>query len=184
MPAVPQTEQSPPAPGATGVTRSLTSDEFRAVIGHFASGVTIITTIDAGARHGTTASAVSSLSLEPPMLLICMNTSSSTGRAIASSGRFAVNVLSEHQAALARRFATKGADKFADVSVLSGGYGQPLLEEALAHLECRVTETVTAGTHVVFLAEVETATARGGTPLTYYRGQFGRLDPARDEDLG
>lgn len=183
MAAVHQIEQSPPAVEAMGMTRSLSSDEFRAVIGHFASGVTVITTVDAGVRHGTTASAVSSLSLEPPMLLICMNTASATGQAIASAGRFAVNVLSEHQSALALRFAKKGADKFADVAVMTGGCGQPLLEEALAHLECRVTETVRAGTHMVFLAEVETATARTGSPLTYYRGQFGRLDPARDEDL-
>lgn len=168
---------------ADAATRKLSSEEFRAVIGHFASGVTVITTVDGGVRHGTTASAVSSLSLEPPMLLICMNHTSSTGQAITSAGAFAVNVLAEHQAALARRFATKGDDKFTGAAVLAGRFGQPLLEEALAHLECRVIDRVTAGTHVVFLAEVETASAHSGSPLTYFRGQFGRLDAPGDAEL-
>lgn len=153
------------------------------MIGHFASGVTVITTVDGGKRHGTTASAVSSLSLEPPMLLICMNRSSTTGQAVTSSGAFAVNVLADHQLALAHRFATKGADKFAEVAVTTGTFGQPLLDEALAHLECRVADAVNAGTHTVFLAEVETATAHTGSPLTYFRGQFGRLDMVPDDQL-
>lgn len=180
---VQQTASEDTANGADGPARGLTPDEFRAVIGHFASGVTVITTVDGGQPHGTTASAVSSLSLEPPMLLICMNRSSTTGQAIASSGVFAVNVLAEHQTSLAGHFATKGADKFQGTSVTSGACGQPLLDEALAHLECRVSETVPAGTHMVFLATVETATARSGKPLTYFRGQFGALEAAPDEEL-
>src|SRR6185436_18228365 len=88
--------------------RSLSAGEFRAVIGHFASGVTVITTVDEGVPFGTTASAVSSLSLEPPMLLICMNRSSTTGQAIHRSRSFAVNILGEHQAELAGHFARPG----------------------------------------------------------------------------
>lgn len=170
-----------PDPVAVEPSRDLAPAEFREVIGHFASGVTVITARHEGIAFGTTASAVSSLSLEPPMLLICMNQSSSTGRAIAASGSYAVNVLGEDQSDLAVRFATKSKDKFDGVAVTSAGRGAPLLAEALATLECRVVEAVTGGTHWVFLAEVERASARGGSPLAYFRGEFGRLDLAHDE---
>jgi DNA-binding GntR family transcriptional regulator len=160
-------------------SRRLTPDEFRDVIGHFASGVTVITTVAEGERRGTTASAVTSLSLEPPMILICMNQQSSTGRAIATAGAFGVNILGEDGGELAMRFASKGGDKFAGVGLLDAR--QPLLADALAHLVCRVTEQVVAGTHVVFVAEVEEARAQPGSPLAYFRGKFGRLELAEDQ---
>jgi flavin reductase (DIM6/NTAB) family NADH-FMN oxidoreductase RutF/DNA-binding FadR family transcriptional regulator len=170
----------------TGATReqrrSLAPDEFRDVIGHFASGVTVISTRHEGAPYGTTASAVSSLSLEPPMLLICMNKQSSTGAAVAAAGRFAVNILSEDQPDDAMRFASKGDDKFHGVALSEGELGVPLLENALATCECRIVEEVTGGTHTVFLAEVVRASARPGAPLAYFRGQFGRLELAQDEN--
>ena len=161
--------------------RSLTSDEFREVISHFASGVTVITAVSDGRPYGTTASAVASLSLEPPMLLICMNKQSETGRAVAESKRFGVNILGANQVDLAERFAQKGGDKFADVAVTPGKWGEPLFDEALATLECRVAEETTGGTHYVFLAEVESGAARGGTPLAYFKGEFGRLELTRDQ---
>ena len=158
--------------------RRLTPDEFREVIGHFATGVTVITTTEDGRPLGTTASAVTSLSLEPPMILVCLNKESATGRAMAASGRFAVNILGEHQSDLAVRFAAKGGDKFDGVATTSGEWNEPLLSEALATLECTVVERTTGGTHVVFFGQVETASARPGAPLAYYRGQFGRLQLA------
>lgn len=161
--------------------RTLRPEEFRDVIGHFASGVTVITTRYEGVPYGTTASAISSLSLEPPMLLICMNKSSSTGQAVASAGRFAVNILSEDQPDEAMRFARKGENKFKGIAVTDGEDGEPLLENALATLECRIVEEATGGTHTVFLSEVERASARPGAPLAYFRGQFGRLELAQDE---
>jgi 4-nitrophenol 2-monooxygenase / 4-nitrocatechol 4-monooxygenase, reductase component len=161
--------------------RSLTSDEFREVISHFASGVTVITALHEGRPFGTTASAVTSLSLEPPMLLICMNKQSETGRAVAASGRFGVNVLGAHQVDLAERFAQKGGDKFAGISVTAGKWGEPLFDDALATLECRVAEETTGGTHHVFLAEVESGAARGGAPLAYFKGEFGRLELTRNQ---
>src|SRR4051794_2750686 len=161
--------------------RSLSSDEFREVISHFASGVTVITALTDGRPYGTTASAVSSLSLEPPMLLICMNKQSETGRAVAQSKHFGVNILGANQADLAERFAKKGGDKFAGVAVTPGKWGEPLFEEALATLECRVAEETTGGTHYVFLAEVEGGAARGGAPLAYFRGEFGRLELTRGQ---
>jgi flavin reductase (DIM6/NTAB) family NADH-FMN oxidoreductase RutF/DNA-binding FadR family transcriptional regulator len=160
----------------------MTPKEFRDIIGHFASGVTVITALHDGHAFGATASAVSSLSLEPPMVLICLNKTSTTQQAVAGSGRFAVNILGEDQADEAMRFATKkAADKFKGLSVVDGEWGEPLLGDALAILECRVVEEVTGGTHSVFLAEVDRASARTGTPLAYFRGQFGRLQLEQDE---
>ena len=161
--------------------RSLSSDEFREVISHFASGVTVITALHEERAYGTTASAVTSLSLEPPMLLICMNKQSETGRAVAASKRFGVNILGADQVDLAERFAQKGGDKFADVPTTPGTWGEPLFDEALATLECRVAEETTGGTHYVFIAEVESGTARGGVPLAYFKGEFGRLELTRDQ---
>src|SRR4051795_9156164 len=131
--------------------------------------------------YGTTASAVTSLALAPPMLLICMNKQSETGRAVARSRRFGVNILGADQVDLAERFAQKGGDKFAGVPVTPGKWGEPLFDDALATLECRVAEETTGGTHYVFLAEVESGTARGGAPLAYFRGEFGRLELTRDQ---
>jgi flavin reductase (DIM6/NTAB) family NADH-FMN oxidoreductase RutF len=152
------------------------SEEYRTVIGHFASGVTVITTAVGNELFGTTASAVSSVSLEPPMLLICLNRDSSTGRAIDRSGYFVVNVLSEDQEHLAGHFATKASDKFAAVA-LRGSDERPLIEDCLAHLECQVTERVTSATHIIFIGQVNAAAASSGRPLAYFRGRFARLEP-------
>ena len=162
-------------------TRSLTPDEFREVISNFASGVTVVTAVHEDRAFGTTASAVTSLSVEPPMLLICMNRQSETGRAVAAAGHFAVNILGADQIDLARRFARKGGDKFAGVPVTPGRWDEPLFDEALATLECRVAEQTSVATHYVFMAEVLNGTARAGTPLAYFRGQFGRLELTSDQ---
>jgi 4-nitrophenol 2-monooxygenase / 4-nitrocatechol 4-monooxygenase, reductase component len=161
----------------------VTSGTFRDAIGHFASGVTVITAAHGGQRFGATASAVSSLSLEPPMLLVCLNRESATGRAVEQAGHFAVNVLAQDQGALARHFASRSADKFAGLDVADGEHGVPLLGDALAQFECRVVEHVTGGTHSVFLAEVADARAREGeAPLAYFRGEFGRLELQQDAE--
>jgi flavin reductase (DIM6/NTAB) family NADH-FMN oxidoreductase RutF len=160
------------------------ADEFREVMGHFSTGVTVVTAVHDGERFGTTASAVCSLSLEPPMLLVCMNETSHTGQAIEADGRFAVNILSASQPELAKRFARKGGG-FEDVPVEPGSWGEPLLREALAALECRVTEEVTGGTHTVFIAKVGRATVRRGlAPLAYFRGEFHALGALEQGELG
>jgi len=115
------------------------------------------------------------------MMLVCLDRESQTGRAIEEAGRFAVNILGEDQAGLARRFATKAPDKFDGVATTTGEHGDPLLADALATLECRVVDSTTGGTHVVFFGEVESGSAREGAPLAYYRGQFGRLQLAAAE---
>lgn len=153
---------------------------FRDVVGHFASGVTVITTSDGGALYGTTASAVSSLSMEPPMMLICLNRSSSTHDHVARAGRYAINILSVDQHDLAAHFGRKGSDKFATVPHTMSPRGMPLIDGALASIECVVTETAVGGTHTIFLGEVREANARVGEPLAYYRGRFGALERSRE----
>jgi flavin reductase (DIM6/NTAB) family NADH-FMN oxidoreductase RutF/DNA-binding GntR family transcriptional regulator len=148
---------------------------FRDVIGRFASGVTVITARTDDKDFGTTASAVSSLSLEPPMLLVCLNKTSETRAAVVTAGWFAVNILRDNQADLAYAFAKKAPDKFQDVEVERGQSGAPLIAGALAQIECRIAETATGGTHTVFLGEVQSAVGDEGAPLTYYRGRFGRF---------
>jgi len=154
----------------------LDPEMFREVIGHFMSGVTVITARAEGRDYGMTASAVTSLSLDPPMILACLNNRSPTQEAITRSGAFGVNVLAEGQHDLAKQFARAGEDKFAGVAIRRGAAGVPLLSDALAVLECRVGTDVTGGTHRVFFAHVAQATARHGAPLAYFRGSFGRIE--------
>jgi 4-nitrophenol 2-monooxygenase / 4-nitrocatechol 4-monooxygenase, reductase component len=157
---------------------------FRRVISNFMSGVVVITTSHEGARHGMTVSAVSSLSLDPPMLLVCLNSASATQEAVRRSESFVVNILAEHQGHIAERFARPGAeDKFAGLKTRSGCTGAPVLPDVLAMVECRVAEVVSGGTHRVFLAEAVHAEASEGSPLAYFRGKFGKFELAQDAEV-
>jgi flavin reductase (DIM6/NTAB) family NADH-FMN oxidoreductase RutF/DNA-binding GntR family transcriptional regulator len=157
---------------------------FRRVISNFMSGVVVITTRHDGVQHGMTVSAVSSLSLDPPMLLVCLNSASATQEAVRRCGRFAVNILAEHQGEIAERFARPGSqDKFAGLSTRPGRTGMPVLPGVLATVECRVVEVATGGTHRVFLAEAVHADATEGSPLAYFRGKFGKFELAQDADV-
>lgn len=158
-------------------------DIYRQVVGHFTSGVTVITSQIDGTKFGLTASAVASLSLDPPMLIACINREAGTCHAMSRSGAYTVNILREDQGGIARQFATPSDDKFRGVEVGVGALGQPLLTDALAHVECRVAEQVVGGTHAVFLSEVVNARAGAGAPLAYYRGGFGRFESANDEQV-
>jgi flavin reductase (DIM6/NTAB) family NADH-FMN oxidoreductase RutF len=156
-------------------SRLVDQERFRSVMSRFASGVSIITTRNAGVDYGLTASAVTSLSLDPPMLLICLNKASNTRDAIAEVQAFAVNILREDQSELARRFATSQPGKFEGQNISYGELGVPLLDNMLATMECRVVEIVSGGTHSIFLAEVQTAQATAEMPLAYFRGRMGRF---------
>ena len=160
---------------ATAATE-LDREVFREVIGHFTSGVTVITATSEGRDYGMTASAVTSLSLEPPMMLVCLNNRSPTQEAITRSRAFAVSVLAEGQHELAKRFGRKAQDKFAGVPITRGAGRLPLIGDALAVLECEVSDDIVGGTHRVFLARVLRAVARPGSPLAYFRGSFGRVE--------
>lgn len=163
---------------------SLVSDvAFRNVIGHFASGVAVITCRLEGRDYGMTASAVSSVSMDPPTLLVCLNQATATQKAIVERQAFGVNILHDDQGDIARRFAVSGDDKFSGVATTEGPLGQPLLVDALATIECRVVSQTIGGTHRVFVAEVAHAEAHAGEPLAYYRGQFGHLMHAHELDV-
>ncbi|NKQ52288.1 flavin reductase family protein [Amycolatopsis sp. K13G38] len=152
------------------------SNEFRRVAGHFATGVTVVTARHEGADYGITLSAMSSLSVDPPMMLICVNRAAPSHEAIKGSGVFVAHVLGRHQRRLAGQFARPSADKFAGVECTRSEAGPLVIARTLAHFVCRVAHTVPAGTHTVFLSDV--VSARAATelePLVYYRGGFGRL---------
>jgi flavin reductase (DIM6/NTAB) family NADH-FMN oxidoreductase RutF len=155
-------------------------ERYRHVIGHFATGVTVITSRHDDADHGATASAVSSVSLDPPSLLVCLNRAAVTETAVRESGTFVVNILREDQGELAMRFAGRHGEKFAGLDVGRSAEGDPVLSDALARVECRVRDAVTGGTHTVFFGEVQRAEASHGDPLAYFRGRFGRLSPELD----
>lgn len=151
---------------------------FRATLARFASGVTIITARDdAGRDVGMTVSAFNSLSLTPPMVLVCIDKAASVGPVLERCETFAVNVLADSQEALSRRFAQKDIERFDGVSVERGELGLPLLTGALAQIECRVANRVPGGDHTILIGEVRSAAARDGQPLLYFRGAYRQLNP-------
>jgi flavin reductase (DIM6/NTAB) family NADH-FMN oxidoreductase RutF/DNA-binding GntR family transcriptional regulator len=168
---------------STSRKQPLDAAHFRHVVGHLASGVTVVTTEADGKRHGMTASSVTSLSLDPPTMLACINNAVPTAKAVLTSGRYVVNVLGEDQGELAKQFAIASRDKFRGVPLQTGALGLPLLSDALAHIECEVVESVAGGTHTIFLGRVVSATAGKGQPLTYFCGGFGRFEFARDDEV-
>jgi flavin reductase (DIM6/NTAB) family NADH-FMN oxidoreductase RutF len=150
--------------------------ELRKVMGHFATGVTVVTTHDgAGRCYGLTANAVCSVSLDPPLVLVCVDKRAESHPAFALSQAFVVNILADEQEALSRHFAVSGGDKFVDLPCRNGGTGAPILEGALAHVECRVVSTYDAGDHTIYIGEVESADSRDGRPLLFFRGKYHQL---------
>ena len=153
--------------------------EFRRVIGHFGTGVAIVTSCrEDGGACGLTVSAVASLSLEPTLILVCVDRTSETHGWLERAGYFAVNVLEEGKGeTTARRFATGGQEeKFRGIAWHPERTGAPVLDDSLAWLDCRVTAALPGGDHTIFVGEVLAADAREGTPLLYYRGGYGRFE--------
>jgi flavin reductase (DIM6/NTAB) family NADH-FMN oxidoreductase RutF len=152
-------------------------DAFRAVLGRFASGVTIVTTRDAQGRdHGMTVSAFCSLSLVPPLVLVCIDRAASMFQVLAEAPHFAVNILSAGQEALSRRFSWQDPNRFEGVGFTRGLTGSALLDDVLAYVECRRLATHAEGDHTIFVGQVEAARARSLTPLLYYRGGYAQLE--------
>ncbi|HEU4722872.1 MAG TPA: flavin reductase family protein [Gemmatimonadaceae bacterium] len=153
-------------------------DAFRSVLGRFASGITVVTTRDAEQRDvGMTVSAFCSVSLKPPLVQICVDREASLFAALAASTRYGVSILAAEQEALSRRFATAdSARRFDGIGYRRGESGVVLLEDALAHLECRIVASHEAGDHTMFIGEVESASARSARPLLYYRGGYAQLE--------
>ena len=150
--------------------------ELRNVMGHFATGVTVITTRNAdGKPFGLTANALSSLSLDPPLILVCIDKGVDCYACFAESKVFAVNFLSEEQEQLSRRFATKGIEKFEVVAYQPGDCGVPLLEGALGYVECKVVSGYEGGDHTIYVGEIQNAAASGDRPLLFFKGKYYRL---------
>jgi flavin reductase (DIM6/NTAB) family NADH-FMN oxidoreductase RutF len=152
--------------------------EFRRVMGHFATGVSVVTTLRPnGTPCGLTLSALASVSLDPTLLLVCVDRASDSHACIATYGAFAVNVLAEGTGEMiARRFAGK-EDKFQGIAVATAATGAPVLTDSLAWMDCRLVQALPGGDHTIYMGEVVAADARPGTPLVYYRGGYGRLAP-------
>ena len=156
---------------------SLDPDAFRAVLGRFASGVTVVTCLgDNEQDFGMTVSAFCSLSLDPPLVLICIARSASTYTPLLAASHFAVNILGTDQEAIARRFADTGAQRFAGIGYRRGDQGPALLDDALASLECRRVAHYEAGDHTIVVGEAERADVGDTRPLLYYRGGFAQLE--------
>jgi len=153
--------------------------ELRRVMGQFATGVTVITTRDAaGKLYGLTANAVTSLSLVPPLVVICVDRKAESFAHFYDSKRFVVNILSDQQEDVSARFAKSGGEKFAGIAHRKGPYGTAILDGTLAHLDCRIVATHEGGDHVIHVGEVEHAEVTGGKPLLFFAGQYRRLADA------
>ena len=148
---------------------------FRAVLGHFATGITVITAMDGGEPVGIAANSFTAVSLEPPLVLFCAAKSSSTWPRIRSAGHFMVNVLDEHQEHISRLFAEKGADRFGQIDWRADERG-PILADVHAYLDCTIESIHEAGDHEIVVGRVHRLglTADAG-PLLFYQGRYGRL---------
>ena len=148
---------------------------FRKVIGSFATGVAVVTTVWQGRYHGMTVNSLTSVSLDPCMLLVCPKRGSSTGQAIQNRGEFAVNILADHQRELSKRFVGNLPDRFADLDLSFSDGGLPLLPGSLAHIACRVAAVHAGGDHDIILGEVVSCSDADGEPLVFHKGAFGSL---------
>jgi flavin reductase (DIM6/NTAB) family NADH-FMN oxidoreductase RutF len=158
---------------------TVSAAEFRDAMGHFATGVTVVTSVDAaGAPVGTTANAVTSLSLDPPLVIVCFDLASVTLAAIRGHGAFAVNVLAAPQQHLSANFARRGlAAAWDGVRHRRGLTGSPRLDDVLAALECTVEHAIPGGDHEIIVGRVRQVEISpcGTAPLLYYRGSYAQL---------
>ena len=157
---------------------AVTDQDFKNALKLWASGVTVVTakSTEQGVK-GMTATSFSSVSLDPPQILVCVNQSADTGEVILEDGHFAVNILTTEQQQVSNEFAGGNSQeqRFANVAWREGESGAPVLEEALASLECKLVQKVQAGTHWVMIGEVEKVECRSGEPLLYYNSAYRQL---------
>jgi flavin reductase (DIM6/NTAB) family NADH-FMN oxidoreductase RutF len=157
----------------------VTKDEFKQVMGSFAAGVTVVTSVDGeGNPSGMTATAFSSVSMDPPLCLVCIDKRAGSHAVIAESRRFAVNFLRADQEELSNRFASRRDDKFDGIGQRSGEQGGcPLLADALATMECSLVEIFAGGDHDIFVGRLESCSVDSeAKPLLYWRGAYRQVD--------
>ena len=162
-------------------TRTQLADHFllRGVLARFASGVTVTTTRTAdGQPIGITASSFTSLSLDPPLVLVCVDRSTHSFVHLSDCESFGISILAAHQSDVARRYATAGALKFTDEDHFRGAAsGVPLIREAISHLECTRHQSIPGGDHVILLGRVIHSATRPGEPLVSFDRGFGAFAP-------
>ncbi len=160
--------------------------EFRNALGRFATGVTIITTVDGeGRRYGVTANSYNSVSLDPPLVLWSLARSSRSLEAFQNCDAFAVHILSAHQEALAMTFASRAeGDKFAGLHVREGHGGVPIFDECAAHFECVTENCYEGGDHLIFLGRVVSFERCDSETLVFHDGRFARISRGEEQATG
>lgn len=157
---------------------AVTPEAFKRALQHWASGVAVVTSKseDFGVR-GMTVTAFSSVSANPPLILVCLNHTADTGENIDRNNRFAVNILSENQQDISNNFSggSSQEDRFANAAWHEGVTGVPILDDCIMSLECKVKEKIRAGSHWILIGEVEEASCQSGEPLLYFRGGYRKL---------
>lgn len=149
---------------------------FRAAMSRFATGVAVLTTCHEGQRFGMTVNSLTSVSLDPCQVLVCVNRGSATGEAIKASGAFALSLLDRLQQDVARSFAGRDASRFESTACSAGLAGLPLVEGALATLSCRVADVVVSGDHEIVIGDVLECSQRNGEPLVFFGGSYGGFE--------
>ena len=147
----------------------------RRIMGHFATGVTVISTRRGEDLHWMTANAVASLSLDPPLVLVAVDKRAQMHEHLMESRFFAVNILRQEQEALSQRFAMRGPKEWSDLKLSTAVTGAPILDDALAFLDCKLAEVLPGGDHHIFTGEIVAGDVSEGRPLLYYKGNYARL---------
>jgi flavin reductase (DIM6/NTAB) family NADH-FMN oxidoreductase RutF len=150
-------------------------DLFRRACSQFATGVCIATAFDGEKPHGLTVNSFTSVSLQPPLVLFCIDKEAAIAEAFTRQAYFAVNILSDRQQALSSAFAFRMGDRFEGVAWTPGTGGAPVIEGSLAVLECRLVRVLPAGDHYILIGETLNASVREGEPLGYFRGRYARV---------
>jgi len=157
------------------LTTGLDQARFREVLGHFATGVTIVTALEEGLPVGFSCQSFAALSLDPPMVVLAPARTSTSWPRIRAAGSFCVNILGEHQEAVCRAFAVSGGDKFSGVGWRPGITGAPVIDNSLAVVECELGDIFDGGDHEIVTGRVVALEVGEGGPLLFYRGGFGRF---------
>ena len=163
-----------PQDDAAGVDEA----HFRQVLGHFPTGVTVVTAMNDGTPVGLAVGSFTSVSLDPPLVLFCPAKTSSSWNHIERAGAFCVNILGENQEDVSRVFAGKGEDKFQGLGWKMGAVGAPIINDVLAWIDCRIETVHDGGDHHLVVGRVkELGIGHEGRPLVFFRGGYGRFEP-------
>ena len=151
------------------------SVSLRRTMGRFVTGVAVVTTCQDGDAHGMTINSLTSISFDPPTVLVSLTSEARTTLAVQATGNFAISILSVRQEQLAKRFAKRGEDHFDGLPLEYEHHRVPVVPGALAHIECTVTEQIPVGDHIIFLGRVIGICDRDGEPLVFHAGKFGEF---------